>query len=130
MIDAGSRPEEVILLDTVGELAALYGLGTAIFVGGSFCQVGGHNIMEVLAHGKGVVFGPHMENFSEIAQLVVERGAGIQVKTPDELREALGRLIADPSLNKKMGENGLALLQEHQGAMERTMKIVKEFFEG
>ena len=86
--------------------------------------------MEVLAHGKGVIFGPHMENFSDIAQLVVERGAGIQVRTPDELRRVLGRLIADSSLNKEMGEKGLALLQEHQGAMERTMKIVKEFFKG
>lgn len=130
MIDEGRRPEEVIVLDTVGELAALYGLGTAIFVGGSFCRVGGHNIMEVLAHGKGVIFGPHMENFSEIAQFVVEKGAGIQAKTPDELREALRRLIADPSLNKEMGKRGLALLQEHQGAMERTIKIVKEFFKG
>jgi 3-deoxy-D-manno-octulosonic-acid transferase len=130
MISEKRRPEEVILLDTVGELAAIYGLGTAIFVGGSFCRVGGHNILEVLAHGKGVIFGPHMENVGEIAQLVVERGAGIQVSTPDELREVVGRLVADPSLRKEMGVKGLALLQEHQGALERTLKIVKEFFTG
>jgi 3-deoxy-D-manno-octulosonic-acid transferase len=121
------RPEEVILLDTVGELAAIYGLGTAIFVGGSFCRVGGHNILEVLAQGKGVVFGPHMENVSEVAQLVVERGAGIQVSTPGELKEVLGRLIAGPSLRAEMEVKGLALLQEHQGALKRTVKIVKEF---
>ena len=130
MIDEGNRPEEIILLDTVGELAALYGLGTAIFVGGSFCQIGGHNILEVLAHGKGVIFGPHMENFSEIARLVVERGAGIQVRTPHELKEALGKVIADHSLSKKMGDKGLSLLTEHQGALERTLKIVKAFFKG
>jgi len=130
MISEERRPAEVILLDTVGELAAIYGLGTAIFVGGSFCRVGGHNILEVLAQGKGVIFGPHMENVREIAQLVVERGAGIQVSTPDELREVLGRLVADPSLRKEMGVKGLALLQEHQGALERTVKIVKEFFTG
>ncbi|MCJ7664552.1 MAG: 3-deoxy-D-manno-octulosonic acid transferase, partial [Desulfobacterales bacterium] len=130
MISDGCRPEEVILLDTVGELAALYGLGTAIFVGGSFCRVGGHNILEVLAHGKAVIFGPHMENFNEIARLAVERGAGIQVRTPEELAEASRRLIGNPSLSKAMGKKGLALLQEHQGALERTMKIVKEFFKG
>jgi len=128
MLDKGHRPAEVILLDTVGELAALYGLGTAIFVGGSFCRVGGHNILEVLAHGKGVIFGPHMENFSEIALLAVESGAGIQVRTPDELKDALGKVIADPALNKKMGDKGLALLKEQQGAVERTLKIVKEFY--
>ena len=128
MISDERRPEEVILLDTVGELAALYGLGTAIFVGGSFSRVGGHNILEVLAHGKGVIFGPHMENFIEIARLVVERGAGIQVRTPEELAKAVRRLIMNPSLSKEMGKKGLALLREHQGALESTMKIVKEFF--
>ena len=128
MISDERRPEEIILLDTVGELAALYGLGTAIFVGGSFCRVGGHNILEVLAHGKAVIFGPHMENFSEIAQLVVERGAGIQVRTPEGLGDALRRLIVDPSLSKEMGEKGLALLQEQQGALEKTLEIVKKFF--
>jgi 3-deoxy-D-manno-octulosonic-acid transferase len=60
----------------------------------------------------------------------VERGAGIQVSTPDELREVVERLVADPSLRKEMGVKGLALLQEHQGALERTLKIVKEFFTG
>lgn len=130
MINEERRPEEVILLDTVGELTAIYGLGTAIFVGGSFCRVGGHNILEVLAQGKGVIFGPHMENVGDIAQLVVERGAGIQVSTPDELREVLGRLVADPSLREEMGVKGLVLLQEHQGSLERTVRIVKEFFTG
>jgi 3-deoxy-D-manno-octulosonic-acid transferase len=130
MISEERRTEEVILLDTLGELSVIYGLGTAIFVGGSFCRVGGHNVLEVLVQGKGVIFGPHMENVSDIAQLVVERGAGVQVSSPDELREILGRLIEDPSLRKEMGQKGLALLQEHQGALERTMKIVKESFTG
>jgi 3-deoxy-D-manno-octulosonic-acid transferase len=128
MLTEGHRAHEVILLDTVGELAALYGLGTAIFVGGSFCRVGGHNILEVLAHGKGVIFGPHMENFRTIAQGVVERGAGIQVRTPEELKDTLGKIIADPSLSHTMGEKGLSLLKEQQGALEKTVKIVKEIF--
>jgi 3-deoxy-D-manno-octulosonic-acid transferase len=128
MIGEGRRSAEVIVLDTVGELAGLYGLGTAIFVGGSFCRVGGHNILEVVAHGKGVIFGPYMENFTDIARLVLERGAGIQVSTPTELKEAVEKFLADPSLNNKMGEQGLVLLQEQQGALERTLKIVREFF--
>jgi len=52
----------------------------------------------------------------------------MQVRTPDELKDALGKVIADPSLSKKMGEKGLALIQEQQGALERTLKIVKEFY--
>jgi 3-deoxy-D-manno-octulosonic-acid transferase len=69
-----------------------------------------------------------MENFTEIARLVVEKGAGIQVRTPQELAEAVRRLIANPALNKEMGGKGLALLREHQGALEKTVKIVKKFF--
>ena len=130
MINEERRPEEVILLDTVGELAAIYELGTAIFVGGSFCRVGGHNILEVLAHGKGVIFGPYMENIGDVAQLVVEKGAGMQVRTPDELREALRRLIIDSSLRERMGERGIAFLQEHQGALEKTMRIVGALYKG
>lgn len=130
LISEERRTEQVMLLDTLGELSAIYRLGTAIFVGGSFCRVGGHNILEVLAQGKGVIFGPHMENVSDIAQLAVKRGAGVQVSSPDELREVLGRLIEDPSLRKEMGVHGLALIQEHQGALGRTMKIVKECFTG
>jgi 3-deoxy-D-manno-octulosonic-acid transferase len=128
MIDEKNQPKEVILLDTVGELSALYGLGTAVFVGGSFSHIGGHNILEVLAHGKGVIFGPHMENFMEIAQLAVEKGAGVQVRTPKELTQAMRRLLAAPSLNKEMGQRGLTLLREHQGALEKTVKIVQNFF--
>lgn len=130
MIDGGGQPEEVILLDTIGELAAIYALGTVIFVGGSFCKVGGHNILEALGHGKGVLFGPHMENFSEAAQLVLERGAGIQVRTPEELKEVLRRLLDDHNLRGEMGERGLSLLQGYQGALGRTIEIVEGFLNG
>ncbi len=130
MIDDERRPEEVILLDTIGELAAIYGLGTAIFVGGSFCKVGGHNVLEVLAHGRGVVFGPHMENFSEVAHLIVEKGAGVQARTPAELMEALRRFIDDPHFRQETGDRGLSLLREGRGALERTMEVVGGFLKG
>lgn len=121
---------EVILLDTVGELATFYGLGTVIFVGGSLSKVGGHNILEVLAHGKGVVFGPHMENFSEIAHLVLEKGAGVQVRTSGELKKVLKGLLDNPHLRQEMGERGLSLLQGHQGALEKTLEIVSSLVKG
>jgi 3-deoxy-D-manno-octulosonic-acid transferase len=130
MIRKGRRMEDVILLDTVGELSDLYGLGTAIFIGGSFCRVGGHNILEVLGHGKGVIFGPHIENIRDVAHIVVERGAGMQVMTPDELREAVRRIIADVRLGERMGEQGLAILHEHKGAVEKTIRIVGGLYKG
>jgi 3-deoxy-D-manno-octulosonic-acid transferase len=130
MIDDGCKSRDVILLDTIGELAAIYSLGTVIFVGGSFGNVGGHNILEVLVHGKGVVFGPHMENFSAIAQLVLEHGAGVQVKTPKDLKEILRRLLTGPHLREEMGKKGFDLLQKNQGALEKTLDIVEKCLKG
>jgi len=130
MISDKHRPEEVIVLDTVGELTAVYEAGTAIFVGGSFSKVGGHNILEVLALGKGVIFGPHVENIRDVARLVVDREAGMQAKTPDEFREAVQRLLIDSRLREQMGRRGLAFIREQQGAVEKTMKIIKASYKG
>jgi 3-deoxy-D-manno-octulosonic-acid transferase len=77
-----------------------------------------------------VIFGPHVETIRDVAQLVVEHGAGMQVKTPDELKEAFRKLITDSSLRAQMGKKSSAFLQEQQGALERTMKIVRGIYQG
>src|SRR5206468_2904202 len=69
-IDAEPRAD-VIVLDSIGELAQLYQLATVVFVGGSLVDHGGHNILEPAVVGKPIVFGPHMQNFKEIADLFV-----------------------------------------------------------
>jgi len=76
-----------------------------------------------------VVFGPDMENFSEIARLAVETGAGIQVTDATELREALRRLLNSPDLQRKMGKAGTAFVALHQGALEKTVEAVKKLLE-
>src|SRR3954464_5133677 len=73
-IDAEPRAD-VVVLDTIGELAKLYQLATAVFVGGSLADHGGHNILEPAIFGKPIVFGPHMQNFREIAETFVTSGA-------------------------------------------------------
>jgi 3-deoxy-D-manno-octulosonic-acid transferase len=130
MINDNRRPEEVIVLDTIGELTAVYEVGTAIFVGGSFSKVGGHNIVEVLALGKAVIFGPHVESIRDVARLAVEWGAGIQVQTPDEFEEAVRRLLHDSRLREGMGRRGLAFVRNQQGAVEKTMKVIKAWYKG
>jgi 3-deoxy-D-manno-octulosonic-acid transferase len=120
----------VLLLDTVGELAEVYAVGDAIFVGGSFCDVGGHNILEVLAHGKGVVFGPKMENFAEAARATVEAGAGIQVTSPDELMDALLTMLTDTVRSHEMGSRGRELVLQHQGALQTTVDVIARFMPG
>ena len=85
------------MLDTLGELAQVYQLATAVFVGGSLADHGGHNILEPAVFGKPIVFGPHMQNFKEIADAFVANARGACRCTPTrELDEALRTLVTDP----------------------------------
>jgi len=85
--DSFTIPDDVtvLLLDSIGELASLYGLADGAFVGGSLVSSGGHNILEPAAFGKIPVFGSSMENFAEIASRFVSAGAAIQVESPEDV---------------------------------------------
>jgi len=122
------RPQ-VILLDTIGELSRIYGIGDVIFVGGSFANIGGHNILEPVAHKKPVLFGPYMQNFSEIAQALEESGAGILARTKEDLIAQAKRLLDDPLHAQILGEKGFQVIQKHQGATERNMEMINRFIQ-
>ena len=91
-VDAEPR-QQVVILDTIGELAQLFQIATAVFVGGSLVDAGGHNILEPAVFGKPIVFGPHMENFAEIAQTFLDNGAAIQIREERELEPVLIALL-------------------------------------
>ena len=76
---------DVVILDTIGELAQLYQVATVVFVGGSLVDAGGHNILEPAVFGKPIVFGPHMHNFAEISRTFIENRGAIQVHSATEL---------------------------------------------
>jgi 3-deoxy-D-manno-octulosonic-acid transferase len=120
-LDAGV---EVLVGDTMGELMLLYGAGDVAFVGGSLVATGGHNLLEASALGKPVVFGPHMFNFTEIASLTLERGAGEQVQDGASLLRALADFLASPERRDRAGEAGKKLVEENRGALERTMTLL------
>ena len=95
-IDAEPRAD-VIVLDSIGELAQIYQLATVVFVGGSLVDHGGHNILEPAIFGKPIVFGPHMQNFREIAETFIASGAAIQVASSGrDLDDAILGLVRDP----------------------------------
>ena len=83
-VDAEPR-QDVVVLDSIGELAQLYQVATAVFVGGALVDQGGHNILEPAVFGKAIVFGPYMQNFAEIARTFVENDAAIQIRSGREL---------------------------------------------
>ena len=121
------RSGEVLLVDTVGELMNVYALSDTVFVGGSLVPTGGHNLLEPASMGVATVFGPHMTNFREIAGLVLQYGAGIQVETPDALAETCRALITSPELRRVLGQNGLKLMRDNGGATERHMEAIGRY---
>lgn len=126
----GKEREEVILLDTLGELKILYQYGTIVFIGGSLVPVGGHNPLEPLFFKKCVLFGPHMFNFMEISRGLVDLGGAIQVKDEEELEFQLKDLLRDERKRKEVGERGYQFVQMHRGATERTMNEIRAYLIG
>ena len=122
-IDAEPRADAVIL-DTIGELAQLYQIGTVVFVGGSLVDAGGHNVLEPALFGKPIVFGPYMHNFAEIAEEFLANGAAVQVQSERELDEAIISLLGDPVRRARLGAAAKALVEANRGAKDKTLAVI------
>ena len=117
---------DVVVLDTIGELAIVYQIATVVFVGGSLVATGGHNVLEPAVFGKPIVFGPHMQNFAEIADAFVTNGAGVQVAGDPQLDEALISLISDPVRRARLGAAARALVEANRGAKEKSVTVLAD----
>jgi len=124
--EAGAKP--VLLIDTMGELARVYGAADLVFVGGSLVPHGGQNMMEPAALGKAVLFGPHVHNFADDASFLLERKAAIQVPDGAGLAHALESLLADPPKAESLGREGACAVAERRGATARTMDALDRVF--
>jgi 3-deoxy-D-manno-octulosonic-acid transferase len=125
--DANAR---VILLDTIGELPAVYALATVVFVGGSIVDRGGHNVLEPAAAGVAIVTGAHTHNFHAIVDLLNEVNAIVQLPPVEgsdaarELARALTDLLSNPEKRIELATRGKQLIATNQGATERTVKLI------
>jgi 3-deoxy-D-manno-octulosonic-acid transferase len=124
-IDTESRAD-VVILDTIGELAQLYQIATAVFVGGSLVNQGGHNILEPAIFGKPILFGPYMDNFREIADTFVTNGAAVQVQSERELEEVLLTIVSDPVWRARLGAAARALVEANRGAKDKTLAAIAD----
>ena len=120
-LDPGSWSDgEVLLLDSLGELAHVYALASVVFVGGSLVPSGGHNILEPAVAGKPVLVGPHMENFQEIADTFRAASAMVQVASVAELAREVSALMLDEPRRRDLGERARDLVGRNRGAVSRT----------
>lgn len=120
---------DVLVLDSIGELAAIYSLADAAFVGGSLISSGGHNILEPAWFGKPPVFGRSMENFSEMAEQFLAANAGVQVSNGPQLGKVWVQLIENDTLRERMGQSARELSSRNAGATARTMAHIRKILD-
>ena len=115
--------DTVFLLDSIGELASVYSLATAAFVGGSLVREGGHNPLEAAQFGIPVAMGPSYENFRGIVETLRARDA-IRIVAPEELRTTLAEMLAGSAASRAMGARGREVFASEAGATERAAEAL------
>jgi 3-deoxy-D-manno-octulosonic-acid transferase len=115
----------VLLLDSMGELAAVYALAHVAFVGGSLSEHGGHNILEPAQHGVPVIVGPHYENFRQVVNSFRAADA-VRVVGPAELPLVLSELLANEAERFALGRRGLEAVRSQSGATEKTLSALEK----
>ena len=117
----------VFILDTVGELPSFYALADIVFVGGSLVRKGGHNILEPAVLGRPVLFGPHMFNFRDIAELFLKNNAAIMIHSPQELLGQIKLFLREPEQISGFCAAAQKLIAQNRGATLRNLGYLKEF---
>jgi 3-deoxy-D-manno-octulosonic-acid transferase len=124
------KPVEIILLDTIGDLASVYSIATLAFVGGSLISRGGHNPLEPAQFGVPVIMGPSFENFRDIVAKMQAAEAICIVPDDLELEAAFLKLLTHPAEARTLGERGRMLFESQQGATARTVTALLAMIEG
>ena len=123
--EAADLGTQVLLVDTVGELAALYAAADVAFVGGSLVPVGGHNLLEPAALGIPVLTGPHHSNGKDIAEMLILEGGARQVNDAIQLAAAVAELLSDSNERRRMGAVGRRMVESNRGAVSRLLALIE-----
>jgi 3-deoxy-D-manno-octulosonic-acid transferase len=122
--DDNQKSYEMVVLDTIGDLAAVYGVADVAIVGGSFVKRGGHNPLEPAQFGVPVIMGPSFENFRDIVTKMKEAKAICIVDAEEQLEAALLWMLEDREAARAMGKRGQRVFEEQQGATERAVEAL------
>ena len=129
MGEGSLAPGEILLLDSMGELATLYSLAAVAFVGGSLVNAGGHNPLEPAQFGVPVVMGGHYANFRAMVDALLARDA-VRIATPDGLAGVMVTLLGDPEWAAAMGKRGRRVFEEQAGATARSVAVIEGLLAG
>lgn len=121
----GNRRHQVIVVDTMGELADLYAVGTFIFCGGSLVPKGGHNVLEAARWGKPVFYGPHTRDFSDAVELLESAGASYAIDSPARMLEIVLTLLDDPVTYKEICRKARQVARDQQGSAKKQARLIQ-----
>jgi len=114
----------LLILDTMGELSRMYSFCDIAFIGGSLVPDGGHNPLEPAAFGKPILFGPYMDDFTEIVSDLLEKNAAIVCHDEDDIFDNVKHLLTESTLRKEMGDQAQSLVLQHRGVSMRHLEII------
>jgi 3-deoxy-D-manno-octulosonic-acid transferase len=121
---------DVVVIDTMGVLHKLYAIADVAFVGGSLVAFGGHNPLEPAAFAKPIIFGPDMNDFPEISQMLLGAGGAIEVKNMEHIYQSVRELLTDPIKAREVGKKAFEIFQANQGAVEKTVAVIEKIEAG
>ncbi len=120
-------PADVFIIDTIGELVDFYAMADFAFVGGSLVNKGGHNPVEPAAMALPVLFGPHMEDFSEIADDLVAAGGSVVIDSEHTMLKVLAELLNAPNRRSQMGQAAQQCVLEHHDIIAKHLDLIENF---
>lgn len=120
---------DVLLLDTTGELRDWYAVATVVFIGKSLTAHGGQNPVEAIVANRPVLFGPHMENFSRLAERLVREGGALQPENEAALTEAAAELLRNSDVRRELVRRARRVLESHRGATQRTAELLRDLLQ-
>jgi 3-deoxy-D-manno-octulosonic-acid transferase len=119
-----STGPRVVVLDTRGELAAIYREAVVAFVGGTLVPIGGHNLLEPAQWAKPVLFGPYTDHCAEIAELLIQAGGGRRVRQAEDLTRQVLALFSNDEERERMGRSARQMVEQNQGALQQTLEAI------
>jgi 3-deoxy-D-manno-octulosonic-acid transferase len=125
---ACSADDALFLGDTMGELPVFIAAADAAFVGGSLVPVGGHNLLEAAAAGVPAAIGPHVFNFAQITELLVNEGASARIADSGELARLMIEWLGDAAIRAQIGENGRRVVEQNRGALHRLIALLESCY--
>lgn len=117
---------QVVVVDSMGVLGKLYAIADAAFVGGSLVDFGGHNPLEPAAFAKPILFGPDMSDFPEISRMLLGAGGAMEVKNIEHIYNVVKEILTDSVKSREMGLKAFEVFQANQGAVEKTVSVIKK----